>query len=1426
MRKITILFLLLFAATTLFAQRGKTGNLTVSTAVVVNEYTTLSANASAGNTSITVANSALNTNGRFAGNLASGDLIMIIQMQGATINGSKNVFDTLWGLPQDSTWGNILNYNNAGNVEFAEVSSVPNGTTIVLDCGLTNNYTASGNVQVIRVPRYNTLTINSPGSIGCDAWNGTTGGIVSIEVLGNTVINAGGSINVSNNGFRGGVIDSDSSNYGIQNTATAQTSFGKPKGEGIAGYNKMYNPYGGYYCKGAPANGGGGANAHNGGGGGGANGGVVANYINGYGNPDASTPNYVKAWNLEYTWMSAFTSAGGGRGGYTFSANNISPLTNKPNNPAWGGDQRNSQGGWGGRPLDYSTGKLFLAGGGGSGDQDNSYGGSGGNGAGMVYLMSYGTVSGTGSIIANGQNGYNAAGVAAFGKYAGQDGAGGAGAGGTVVVNSIGAISGITINANGGTGGNQVITTNFYFGTVAEAEGPGGGGSGGYIASSNLGLTETATGGANGTTNSPPMANFPPNGATKGAAGTTNATVTNFQIVANNDTICSGHSATLTATLTGTVPGGTTIEWYTTQTGGASVGSGATYITPVLAVTTTYYVGTCPGTYRQAVTVVVNGSAVTTISGPTTICKGANTTLTATGGTAYSWAPAASLNNPNIASPIATPTVTTTYTVSITTSCGVVKDSVTITVDPLPNVTFTGTTPICVGANTTVTATGGTTYLWNTGATTSSITVSPASTTTYTVAVGNGTCTKDSSFTVTVVAVPVPTITGTNTICAGASTVLTAGGGTSYLWNTGATTSTITVSPLTNTSYTVTVGNGTCTKDTNITVTVNPTPTVTVNPPAPTICPGGNVPLLASGATSYTWTPATNLTCTNCPNPTASPAATTTYTVVGANTFGCTDTTTVVVTVGGSLSATISGKDSICSGGNTTLTASGGTNYTWNTGATTSAITVSPASNTTYSVLVTSGTCKDSATVTVTVTAAPKPNITSPKTTLCAGDSTIITASGGTTYLWNTGATTSAVNVKPASTTSYTVTVGNGACTHDTTITITVNPVPNPTISLPQTICAGGNTVLTASGGTSYLWSNGATTSSITVSPAASSSYTVTVSNGTCSKDTTTAVAVNPTPVISLSGLTSICVGNVTTIKDTSTGAFTYSWSTGSTTNGITVSPTNDTSYTLQVTGPGPCTKDTTINVTVNAKPVPVVNKNDTVCAGTPVTLNASGGATYTWSPAGSLSANNISNPVATPATTTEYTVTVANGGCTAIDSVEVVVKPMPVGAAKGSTTITAGDSAVILATPGLFYVWSPSAGLSCTTCPDPTAAPTVTTTYVVTMTDSAGCSIEDSVLITVDVACGNIFIPTAFSPNNDGQNDMLYVRGKCIQAMELDIYDRWGNLIFKGTSQSEGWDGKYGGQPMNAGTYMYYLNALTTDGKNHTKKGSITLVR
>lgn len=466
--------------------------------VILNEFTTLTSNASAGHTTINVANSRLNSNSRFSGNLVAGELVLIIQMQGASI-----------GTANDATYGNISNYNNCGKYEFAQVASRPNNTSLVLTTGLKNAYTSAGKVQVIRVPRYTTLSLSAGATISTSAWDGSIGGIIAVEVSGTSTIN--GTIDASAMGFRGGAVEQNTSTN-ITSYRSTSSSDGAEKGESIAGLASSLSN--GQYGRGAPANGGGGGNAHNAGGGGGANAGTGT--WNGFGNPQNPNSNWTTAWNLEGASFSTNTSPGGGRGGYAWSNAVQNPLTMGPNNASWSGDSRANVGGFGGRVLDYSTGRVFMGGGGGAGDSNNSNGTPGGKGGGIVFINAGGNITGTGIIQSNGES------VPTTGTAGNGDGCGGGGGGGTIIVYTKNAtISNLTINAVGGQGGNHAIAAVNY----PETEGPGGSGGGGYIAlTSSSNITYNVVAGAAGSSNSTLYANFTANGATRGGAGISNGT--------------------------------------------------------------------------------------------------------------------------------------------------------------------------------------------------------------------------------------------------------------------------------------------------------------------------------------------------------------------------------------------------------------------------------------------------------------------------------------------------------------------------------------------------------------------------------------------------------------------------------------------------------------------------------------------------------------------------------------------------------------------------------------------------------------------------------------------------------------------------------------------------------------------------------------
>ncbi len=473
------------------ALAGVDGDVTIGGAgTIVNQYTTLKTDATAGQTSITVNSVAALKSSK---DLAAGDLVLVIQMQGATLD--TTLPDTNAG------WGSVTQLNSAGLYEFAEVKSVDSGTgAIGLSCALAHSYAQAGTVQVVRVPQYDTLTISSGASIVAPPWDGTTGGVVAVHAK--STLTLTGSIDVSATGFRGGITD-DNTNVATSDTtiyASAADTDGARKGEGIGGFAVEYG-------RAPSANGGGGGNSHNGGGGGGANARSGGTWT-GQGVFDLTVTGGATAWLLDPNY-SATGSEGGGRGGYSYSNSNQNARTLAPGNANWMGNQRRERGGLGGHPLDNDPAtRIFFGGGGGAGDGNNEHAGAGGVGGGIAFVIA-GSVAGTGSILANGGAGVDA--DSTNGGSTSGDSPGGGGGGGTVIVSSA-TVSAITISANGGTGGKQLLNS------ATEAEGPGGGGGGGFVAVT-TGVSASVLGGASGTTTAPSLTEFPVNGATKGNAG-------------------------------------------------------------------------------------------------------------------------------------------------------------------------------------------------------------------------------------------------------------------------------------------------------------------------------------------------------------------------------------------------------------------------------------------------------------------------------------------------------------------------------------------------------------------------------------------------------------------------------------------------------------------------------------------------------------------------------------------------------------------------------------------------------------------------------------------------------------------------------------------------------------------------------------------
>jgi hypothetical protein len=400
----------------------------------------------------------------------------------------------------------------------------------------------------------------------------------------------------------------------------------------------------------------------------------------------------------------------------------------------------------------------------------------------------------------------------------------------------------------------------------------------------------------------------------------------------------------------------------------------------------------------------------------------------------------------------------------------------------------------------------------------------------------------------------------------------------------------------------------TATNFNSLTFSTNTSSSATANDANADVPANGRIYTYVPPSLTYSWSPTTFLDNPAIANPLASGVtATTIYTVTATSGNGCTATASTTVTANPTITITetdnsgIANNDRIiCAGASATLTASGGTSYAWSSGDNTAATTVTPAMTTTYTVTVTDAAmCTATGTITITVNPLPTPGITVAETSglvnndgiICTGASTTLTASGGNTYVWSTGSTMVAITVSPASTTTYTVTVTNAnGCSATKSQTITVNPLPTPSISpSPASVCSGQSVDLTASGGTSYTWSTGATTATATVSPIANATYTVTVTDGNgCIASTTVSVTVDPAPTYTVQLFQpSSCFNPNGAIVLTMTGGvspYTFNWATPNGCNLDQDGQNQDTlcvgTYLVTITGNNGCSTTASFNLT------------------------------------------------------------------------------------------------------------------------------------------------------------------------------------------------------------------------------------------------------
>ncbi|WP_321515549.1 gliding motility-associated C-terminal domain-containing protein [Marinifilum fragile] len=705
------------------------------------------------------------------------------------------------------------------------------------------------------------------------------------------------------------------------------------------------------------------------------------------------------------------------------------------------------------------------------------------------------------------------------------------------------------------------------------------------------------------------------------------------------------------------------------------------------------------------VNIIVNMPPTVNLGPDRETCAGGTVTLDAgNAGSSYLWSNGATTQTITVSA-------SGNYSVVVTDANGCsATDDVNVTVHPNPIVDLGSDQEACAGGAFTLDAgNAGSSYLWSNGATTQTITVSASGNYSVVVTDANG-CSATDDVNVTVHPNPVVDLGLDQETCSGGTITLDAGNpGSSYLWSNGATTQTIIVSTSGNYSVVVTDANG-CSATDDVNVTVHPNPVVDLGLDQET-CAGGTVSLDAGNAgSSYLWS-------NGATTQTITVSTSGNYSVVVTDANGCSATDDVNVTVHPNPVVDLGLDQETCAGGTVSLDAgNAGSSYLWSNGATTQTIIVSTSGN--YSVVVTDANgCSATDDVNVTVHPNPVVDLGTDQETCEGGSITLDAGNAGATYLWSNGATTQTITVSTSGNYSVVVTDANG-CSATDDVNVTVHPNPIVDLGPDQETCAGGTFTLDAGNvGSSYLWSNGATTQTITVNASGNYSVVVTDANG-CSATDDMNVTVHPNPIVDLGTDQETCAGGTITLDAGNAGA-TYLWSNGATTRTITVNTSGN--YSVVVTDINGCSSTDDVNVTVHPNPIVDLGTDQEACAGGTITLDAgNAGSTYLWS-------NGATTQTITVSTSGNYSVVVTDAnGCSATDDVNVTVHPNPVvDLGLDQETCAGGTVSLDAGNPGSSYLWSNGAT---------TQTITVSTSgnYSVVVTDANGCSATDDVNVTV----------------------------------------------------------------------------------------------
>ena len=642
-------------------------------------------------------------------------------------------------------------------------------------------------------------------------------------------------------------------------------------------------------------------------------------------------------------------------------------------------------------------------------------------------------------------------------------------------------------------------------------------------------------------------------------------------------------------------------------------------------------------------------------------------------------------------------------------------------------------------------------------------------------------------------------------------------------------------------------------------IVINGNPLLSVFPPDSVYCGLDTLQLNGVGAGNFNWTPPINIIAANTATPRVFPNVQTKYYARLTDINGCITNDSLTVTPKFDLSNAIAGPINICE--EDTVTLKGTSNYSssitwqWTPAATAESPTndttrVYPIVTTTYTLRTQWGShCIATKTHTINVKPLAIPNA-GPDAFVCSGGQTFtqLNASGGISYQWTPVTGLSNPNIpnpiaSPTVPTYYVVAVGVAGCPKLRTDTVFINVSAVPVFNTinDTLICDIDTLQLTTNGSGNYLWSpnymiSSTTVASPLVSPNVPTWYYVTLTDpvGCKSKDSVF-VDVKDRVSLNAGADTTICQTDGFFLNTTS-DALHYKWTPATYLDYDTLKHPFArplTTITYQVVGNiGKCQSTDDVKITVIPYPPANAGPDTAICTGFSAQLNATGGSTYSWSPATFLNNSSIPNPVSVrPTANIRYIVTVRdNLGCPkpVKDTVWVRVYPTVIAdAGPRDTTAVLGESVFLKATGGVTYTWNPSTWLNNSNIQNPVSLPQSDIEYILTASNIAGCIGTDTILIKLYKIDPDMYVPTAFTPNGNGTNDVL--RPILIGMKDLNyfrVYNRWGVLMFSTTEKGSGWDGRYNGKAQDPATYVWMAEGVTYKGQTRRKKGYAVLIR